>query len=123
MFYCVQLYVLFTSWALSVTDTRKMEKLQENALLFIYNDYYKSYIALLLLSSKDSLHVSGLKCIVLEIFKILILIFMNELFTKKCISYDLRDDYILEIPRYNTVTYGFNSLEYQGTWKSLDCIV
>ncbi len=51
---------------------------------------------------------------------------MNELFiTKQNISYDLRDDTILEIPRYNTVTYGFNSLTYQVTrlWKSLDCSV
>ncbi len=52
-------------------------------------------------------------------------IFMKQLFAQKSISYDLRDDNVLDIPRYNTVMYGFTSLRYQGTglWKILDCSV
>ncbi len=80
------MYRLLVWHLCSVTDTRKMEKLQENALRFIYNDYDNNYKALLLLSSNDSLYVSWLKCIALEIFKILnnmSATFMNELFIKK----------------------------------------
>ncbi len=84
---CQMLYICPLVWHFySVTDTRKMDKLQENALLFIYNDCDHSYKALLLLPSKDFLSVSRLKCIVLEIFKIVNNIsstFMNELFIKK----------------------------------------
>jgi hypothetical protein len=110
----------------SITDSRKIDKLQENALRFIYNDYKSSYQNILMFASKDSLYISRLKCIVIEIFKTLndmSPVFMKELFTQKSIDYDLRDDNVLVIPRYNTVTYGFNSLRYQGTrlWKSLEC--
>ena len=110
----------------SITDSRKIDKVQENALRFIYNDYKSSYQNILMFASKDSLYISRLKCIVIEIFKALHNIspvFMKELFTQKSIDYDLRDENVLVIPRYNTVTYGFNSLRYQGTrlWKSLEC--
>ncbi len=35
-------------------------------------------------------------------------ILMNELFAQKIVSYDLRNDNVQELPRYNIVTYGFN---------------
>ncbi len=49
--YCPQICYLYI-----VTDTRKIAKIQENALHFFYNDYYKSYKTLLSLSSRDYLY-------------------------------------------------------------------
>ncbi len=48
-------------------------------------------------------------------------VFLNELFTKTMVPYDLRNDYVFNIPSCNSVTYGINSLCFQGTklWGSL----
>ncbi len=80
------------------------------------------------MSSKDSLFIGRLKRVVLNIFKImndLSPVFQIELFTKKIVPYDLRNDYVFDIPMCNTVTYGINSLCYQDMklWGSLDSTV
>lgn len=108
-----------------VTNRKKIEKIQENALRFIYKDYTSPYRDLLKLAKRDSMYVTHLRCIVSEIFKIIngtAPSFLNELFTKKEVKYDYRDNNILIVPEFKTITYGKNSLRYQGTklWNSLD---
>ncbi len=93
-----------------------MEKIQEHVLHFIYNDYESVYVDLLQMSSKHSLFIGHLKRIVQKKCKIMNLspIFLKELFTKKMVSYNLRNDYALDIQRCDTAGYGINSLCYQG---------
>ncbi len=68
---------------------------------------------------KDSLYIGCLKHIVRDLFlKImnnLSQIFLEELFAKNMVPYDLRNDYALDITRCKTVAYGINSLHYQDT--------
>ncbi len=48
---------------------------------------------------------------------------LNEMFAKKKLMCALRDNNVLEIPKCNTIMYGFNSLHCQRTilWKSIGC--
>ena len=55
----------------SDTNTAKIEKLQERALRFIYNDKVSSYEKLLEKSLLPSLKVRGLRTIALKTFKII----------------------------------------------------
>ena len=52
-------------------NTKKIEKIQERALRFIYGDYDSSYESLLLRSQLPSLKVRRLRAIAFEAFKIL----------------------------------------------------
>ena len=53
------------------TNTKKIEKIRERALRFIYSDYSTSYESLLIKSQLPSLKVRRLRTIALESFKIL----------------------------------------------------
>ena len=52
-------------------NTKKIEKIQERALRFIYRDYDSSYESLLMKSQLPSLKIRRLRAIALEAFKIL----------------------------------------------------
>ena len=65
---------------------QKIEKNQERALRFIYNDYNSSYESLLIKSKPPSLKVRRMMAIALESFKILNDLspaYLNELLTFK----------------------------------------
>ncbi len=68
--------------------------------------------------------LSRLRILVIEIFKVLndmSSIYMKSLFIKKCIAYELRDFIPLIQPKCNTITYGHNTIRYQGSkiWNNL----
>ena len=101
-----------------------MEQIQERALLFVLNDYTSPYSNILYQARKSSLYLNRLRKLSIEIYKITMKdcpTFLSDLFTRKEIHYDLRDNMRLEQPAYNTVTYGKNSVRYQGAklWNSL----
>ena len=52
-------------------NTKKIEKIHERALRFIYSDYSSSYESLLIKSQLPSLKVRRMRTIVLGSFKIL----------------------------------------------------
>ena len=65
-------------------NTKKIEKVQERALRFVYRDYDSSYDSLLLKSQLPSLKVRRLWAIALEAFKILnnlSPVYLNDLLT------------------------------------------
>ncbi len=47
--------------------------------------------------------------------------YMKNLFIKKCIAYELRDFIPLIQLTFNTITYGHNTIRYQGSkiWNNL----
>ena len=51
------------------SNTKKMEKMQERALRFIYEDFNSDYDTLLLKSGLPSLKIRPLRMIAIEIFK------------------------------------------------------
>ena len=69
--YCSFIMSNFNYWHFcGETNTKKIEKIQERALRFIYNEYTSSYEDLLCKSKLPSLKVRRLRTFALEVFKI-----------------------------------------------------
>ena len=93
-------------------NTKKIEKIQERALRFIYGVYDSSYESLLLKSQLPSLKVRRLRAIALEAFKILnnlFPVYLNDLLTFKNLSYSFRYTQTVEISQVRTSRYGTRS--------------
>ena len=101
----------------SLGDNRKIEKIQERGLRFVYSDNQSSYTELLFRANKNMLYVERLKKLAVFVFKSKNKIgpaSVHDLFTSKDVSYDLRDNSKLLQPKCNTSTFGLNSIKYSG---------
>ncbi len=101
-----------------------MEKIQERALRFGYEDYESKYDILLKKGNHDMLYIGHLRNMATEIFKALhgfATIYIRDLFDEKDTIYNLRSTVSLKQPKCNTVTYGFNSFWYKHAkiWNDL----
>ncbi len=90
----------------------------------MFNDKVSTYDSDLDRCGYTTLHIRRIKTIVTEIFMTvhdLNPTFMKEMFNTKDISYDLRDKYIMHLPRFNKITYGKNTFKYYAShiWNSL----
>ena len=108
----------------SARSLQKIEKIQERALRFLYNDHLSSYSELLEKSERCTMHVSRLRVLCIEIFKTLMhlnLSFMSEIFKIKSSRSSSRNPYNLQHHRPNQVTFGSNSLRSLGPqiWNAL----
>ena len=108
----------------SKASSRKMERIQERALRFLYNDKVSSYECLLEKCKSTTMHLRRIKIIALEVFKSLNDLnppFMKDMFTPKNVTYELRDGNLLIQPKFKKVTYGRNSFKYYGShiWNLL----
>ncbi len=108
----------------SKSSTTKMEKIQERALRFLYNDKVSSYDCLLEKCKGSTLHLRRIKTIALEVFKSLNDLnppFMKEMFDMKQVPYNLRDNNLLTQPKFRKISYGKNSFRYYGShiWNLL----
>ncbi len=75
----------------------------------MFNDKVSTYESLLDRCGYTTLHIRRIKTIATEDFKSahnLNPIFMKEMLNTKEISYDLRDKYIMHLPRFNKIIYG-----------------
>ena len=105
-------------------NTKKIEKIQEKALPFIYKNYDSSYESLLLSSQLPSLKVRRLRAIAFEVFKILNNLspdFLNYLLTFKNLSYSFWYTKTVEIPQVRTNRYGTRSFRSTAAkmWNNL----
>lgn len=105
-------------------NTKKIEKIQERALRFIYNDYVSDYDSLLQKSQLPSLRVRRLRTVALETFKIIhkqCPVYLHDLLNVKQTSYSFRYSNTTEIPQVRTSSYGVNSFRYSAAklWNSL----
>ena len=76
------------------------------------------------MQKKPSLHLGRLRKLAIEVYKITSKEspnFLSNMFTKKEFTHNLRDQQKVHQPSYNTMTYGYNSLRYQGAklWNML----
>ena len=99
----------------SKSATYKLERLNEHAIRFVFRDMYTSYSELLNSLGLSSLTQERLIKITLSTFNAV----HNPLAPKsiqdlivhrKSVSYNLRGDYILSLPKPKTTTYGLNSI-------------
>ena len=105
-------------------NTKKIEKIQERALRFIFDDNNTSYSNLLEKSGLPSLKIRRLRTMALETYKILNKSspqFLHDILSFKQNSYNFRYKLTAEIPRPRTTRYGKNSFSYQAAtlWNSL----
>ena len=108
----------------SSKSLQKIEKLQERALRFLYNDHTSSYNDLLLRSSKCTMHVARQRLLCIEIFKTLNHLnppFMQSIFELRSSTYSLRNANNLAHFRPNQTTFGSKSLKSFGPqiWNGL----
>ena len=102
----------------SPENTRKIEKLQERGLRFVYNDTKSSYSELLIKSNKKLLYVERLKKLALFVYKCINEIgpsSVHDIFSNKPSSYNLRDSHKAHQPKVKTTTFGLKSLQYSGS--------
>ena len=109
----------------SISDRKKMEKVQHRALKFIYNDFVSSYSVLRNKANKPLLYVNRMRQIMLEIYKNINGIspkYLQGFVTLKENRYCLRNSKNLEIPKFKSIKYGKNSFGYQSAkvWNTLD---
>ena len=104
-------------------NTKKLEKIQERALRFIYDDHQSTYNALLIKCKMPSLKIRRLQTMAAEVFKILNKqspSYLSDLINMKMSQYNFRHRNT-NIPRVNTTRYGINSFRYQAAklWNSI----
>ena len=108
------------------TSTKKMEKIQERAMLFIYNDYVSDYDSLLLKSKLPTLKAMRLRTMTIETFKILNNqgpVYLHNPVNFKSNTYSFRYTNTAEIHQVRTTRYGYNSFrirfEAAKLWNKL----
>jgi hypothetical protein len=99
------------------TNTRKIEKIQERALRFIYEDYSSSYEDLLNKSRLPTLMIRRIRTMAIEVYKIMNKkspMYLNDLFVYKDSCYSFRKTNRVEVPQVKTTYHGLHSFRYSG---------
>ena len=109
----------------SVSNMKKIEKIQARALRYVYNDFHSSYFDLRARSSRPLMYVQRLRGLMIEVFKIINKegpTYLHDMITVKETHYNVRNFKTLQQPKYKTIKYGFNSFRYHGAmlWNLLD---
>ena len=117
--YCPLVWYFTTSKQL-----QKMENIQERALRFITDDYVSSYEILLINAGFTTMRVRQMQNLCTEIYKTLSNLnpqYMQELFERNSSSYSTRRPKDQKIPRVNQVSYGSQSIRFEGAmlWNHL----
>ena len=99
------------------TSSAKMEKFQYRALRLVFNDFDSSYETLLERVNMPTLHISRIRLIAIETFKILRK--MSTVYLQDLLSYK-NSMYSFRVPRVRTTKYGKSfCYEAAGVWNSL----
>ena len=105
-------------------NSKKLEKVQERALHFVYEDYNSSYEELLQKAKVPSLQIRRMRTMALETYKIinkLAPVCLHDLVHMKNSKYSFRYSNILEIPQIKSTRYGKKSFRFAAPtlWNSL----
>ena len=107
------------------TNTSKIEKLQERALRFVFNNFTSSYDNMLEKAELTTLTLSRIKTLALEVYKAIhghSPPYMNDMFTSRQEqTHSLRNAHQLNIPCTRTVGFGSHSIQFEGArlWNHL----
>jgi hypothetical protein len=99
----------------SETNTKKIEKIQERVLRFVYQDYEESYENLLIKAKMPTQHIRRIRTMALEAFKI------SSGLAPPVLSNLVRYTNLLQIPQVKSSRYGKSSFRYAAPvlWNSL----
>ena len=104
--------------------TKKLDKIQKRALRFVLNDFISDYDTLLSKANTNTLFISRLKYIAIEVYKCVNNInvpSMNDMFEVKPNVFGLRRQKNVVQPKFKTISYGKCSFKYIGShiWNLL----
>jgi predicted phosphoadenosine phosphosulfate sulfurtransferase len=107
-----------------VANTKKIEKIQERALRFVYCNYDSIYEDLLVKAKIPSHHVRRTRAMALETFKILHDLappVLSDLINRQGHKYNFRYSNLLQMPHVKTTRYCKQSFRYAAPilWNSL----
>ncbi len=107
-----------------VKDLRKIEKVQERALRYIYRDFTSNYSMLRSKADRPTMYVHSLRSMLAHVYKIINHItpcYLNDMYILKDNVYNTRGDLRLSLPSYKTMRHGKNSVSYKGAnlWNAL----
>ena len=106
-------------------DADKVDNLNKRILRFILQDYSSPYVNLLSKIHLKSLFIRSLQNFRITLYKSLFFTnypgYLNDRFTVRSSSYNLRGNHILALPNPKTTTYGLHSFSYLASkiWNSL----
>ena len=101
----------------SRSDIIKLEKVQKKDLRFMHQDFHSSYTTLREKSNRLLLYVERQRCILQEVYKSIHDLgprYLHDLFAIKDREYDYQNVLKIELSTYKTVTYGKNTLQFNG---------
>ena len=105
--------------------TEKLEKLNERALRFVYQDKNSPYETLIVKNGYSTLANQRLAKILSTVFRAIgngnVPSSISELLTARISNYNLRGDAILKLPKVNSTKYGIKSWRYQAArlWNAV----
>ena len=103
----------------------KMEKIQERALRFVFNDYTSEYNHMLKINGESTLYLKRVRIMAQEVYKAIknqSPKYMKELLTERNSRYSSRRPLDLYVPRVNQDKFGYKSYTFEApsVWNSLD---
>ena len=105
--------------------TEKLEKLNERALRFVYQDKTSTYETLVVKNRHSTLANQRLAKMLSTMFRAIgngnVPLSISELLTARNSNYNLRGDAILKLPKVNSTKYGIKSWRYQAArlWNTI----
>ena len=102
----------------------KLEKIIERCLRFVFNDFHSTYDELLDHINQPSLQDRRIHDMLTLTYRALngnAPVYIKNLLNVKDVTYNLRGQHLLNVPRVNTTTYGLHSFHYFASklWNSL----
>ena len=101
----------------------KINRLHERALRIAYKDYTSSFVSLLEKDRTVTIHQKNVQLLMAEMFKTTnnLNSFMDEIFLKRSVTYNLRNTNAFLLPMVHTVNYDTETIRYRGQriWHSL----
>lgn len=99
------------------TNMDKLEKTNKRGLRFVLNDNEAGYDSLCSEENQLNVYRRCIKAVAIQMYKVknqLAPIFVQDLFTRRESTYNMRDSDLFNIPRFKTVNYGRKSFRYYG---------
>ena len=105
-------------------NSDKLERLQERAIRFVYNDYCSTYESLLKRANLLHLSTFRLRFLAIEVYRCMNNMnpkYLNEMFTSRDCHYNLRNKDLVQQQRFKTYKFGYKSFQYYGAklWNAL----
>ncbi len=111
----------------TMSGTRKIEKIQERSLRYVFNDFTSTYHELLSLSNRSVLYVNRLRVMLQYVYKVInnnVPTYLNDMFEVEENIHNTRCFMRIKQHKFKTIKHGFNSISHQGAqlWNMLPTV-